>query len=46
MAPQYESEKVEIIWEEKWLHGLQMVQFEIHKHTSLSLSALSQITHL
>ena len=28
MAPQYESVKVEKIWKQKWLTGLQMVQFE------------------
>ena len=38
MASQYESEKVEIIWKEKWLNGLQMVQFECPRHWKPSVS--------
>ena len=38
MAPQYESGKVAKIWKQKWLNGMQMVQFDYPRHWKPSLS--------
>ena len=38
MAPQYESVKVEKIWEEEWPNWLQMAKFECPRHWKLSVS--------
>ena len=43
MALQYESEKDANILEQKWLNGLQMVQFECPRHRKPSLSSISLV---